>query len=287
MASYIPITKELLLDVAKIKPRQRAKVMKILGKQEYNRCAEDVFYWFDPAQHYLPYVYTLDPHILYNCILCGDSSTHSKDKLAFHLSIKHGIKSLSNEADVRKRHFTTVDPVRPFVLLDYMPPIVKAWEDETLLMIEKSRDVMATWLIVALYTWDSMFHKGRQNIFQSKTANDTNELVKRSNGIYENHPKFLRDVVKGVYNLGGSKSGELKFESIKSEILGFPQGPDVIRQYHPTGIFQDEAAYQEKAKDAFTAIKPAIQNGGKYTGISSANPGWFQMVCQDRLEEVL
>jgi len=166
-----------------------------------------------------------------------------------------------------------------------MPPIIKYWINEPLLVVEKSRDVMATWLIVALYTWDTVFHPGRQNIFQSKTANDTNELVKRSWHIYQNQPQFLRKVVKGIYNLGGSKSGEFKLDGIHSEILGFPQGPDVVRQYHPSGIFQDEAAYQERAHDAFTAIKPAIQNGGRYTGISSANPGWFQLVCQDRSEE--
>lgn len=261
--------------------------MKVLGAQEYNRCAEDVLYWFDPKQHYIPYVYTLDPHVLYTCILCNNETVHAQNKLNVHLALKHNIKSSSSKTQTRKAYFSTVDPVRPFVLNEYMPPLIRAWEEEPLMVIQKSRDVMATWLIVALYTWDSMFHKGRQNIFQSKTANDTNELVKRARGIYENHPKFLKDIVKATYGLGGSKSGELKFPGIDSEILGFPQGPDVIRQYHPTGIFQDEAAYQEKAKDAFTAIKPAIQNGGRYTGISSANPGWFQMVAQDRLEEIM
>lgn len=281
----IPITQELLLSVAKLKPKQRNQAMRAIGQQEYDRCAEDIFYWFDPAQHYIPYVYTLDPHLLYTCVMCPNDTPHSQEKLDVHLSLVHNMKNIATKD--RKQYFSAINPVRPFILEEYMPPIIKAWQEEQLFVIQKSRDVMATWLIVALYMWDTMFHSGRQNIFQSKTANDTNELLKRARGIYENHPKFIKDICKGVYNLGGSKSGELKFDSIGSEILGFPQGPDVIRQYHPTGIFQDEAAYQEKAMDAFTAIKPAIQNGGRYTGISSANPGWFQMVAQDRLEEVL
>ena len=44
---------------------------------------------------------------------------------------------------------------------------------------------MATWLVVALYTWDTIFHPGRQNFFQSETAPKTLELVRRAWHIYK------------------------------------------------------------------------------------------------------
>ena len=281
--THIPITKTLLTDIAKISnTRTKSKVLKALGQREYQRCAEDVLYWLDPSQHDdIAYVHTLDPHPLSTCNLCNDGAAHFFNKLEVHLKLFHSIVNPGPEAI--KSMFTKVDPVRPFILKEYMPPIIRAWEKEPLMCIEKSRDVMATWLIITLYTWDTLFHRGRQNIVQSKTSSDSNELVKRAKHIYEHQPKFLRDVVKAVYTIGTQRSGELKLESINSEMLGFPQGPDIIRQLHPSGIFVDEAAFQEKAADAFASIKPAIQNGGRYTAISSANPGWFQHLCQDNL----
>jgi hypothetical protein len=74
-------------------------------------------------------------------------------------------------------------------------------------------------------------------------------------------------------------------ERTRSEILGFPQGPDQIRQFHPTVIFQDEAAFQPLAGEAFAAIKPAIQMGGKFVAISSANRSYFELICKDKTDD--
>ena len=58
--------------------------------------------------------------------------------------------------------------------------------------------MMATWMIVALHTWDCLFHKGRQHLFQSQTAPKTLELVQRAYFIAKRQPKFLRDVIGPV-----------------------------------------------------------------------------------------
>jgi hypothetical protein len=81
------------------------------------------------------------------------------------------------------------------------------------------------------------------------------------------------------------KGGILEVPELGSMIMGFPQDPDTVRQFHPRGLFQDEAAFMPKAGDAFAAAKPTIQNGGRYTAISSANASWFQMLTQDTLSE--
>lgn len=131
-----------------------------------------------------------------------------------------------------------------------------------------------------------MFNDGRQHIFQSQDAGKTFELVSRSNVIYQNMPSWLRQAVGGIkYSKGDSKSGELYFLERDSEILGFPQGPDQIRQYHPSLIFMDEAAFQNQAGDAFAAIKPAILMGGKAVMISSANRSYFELICRDKTDD--
>jgi hypothetical protein len=276
------ITKDLLTAIAKLKTKERTKVMTHLGKIEYTKCAEDVMYWLDSSRHYLPYVYTMDPHELYSCSLCNSTTSYPAKQREVHLEVSHEIFNIHEKE--YKNLFTKLDPVRPFPIKEYMPPLIKYMLTEPLMAIEKSRDVMATWLVVAVCTWDAFFHRGRQIIFQSKTSSDSNELIKRANHIYKNQPKFLKSVIKGEYNVGQNRSGELKFPTIDSEILGLPQGPDIIRQLHPSVVFTDETAYHPQAHDTFTALKPTIQHGGSYIGISSANPGWFQAICQDTLE---
>jgi hypothetical protein len=141
--------------------------------------------------------------------------------------------------------------------------------------------MMATWLIVALYTWDTLFHRNRENIFQSDDSTKTLDLVERSYFIWDNQPSFLKQIQPATITSGQTRSGILRVPGLVSTILGFPQGPDQIRQYHPSGVFVDEAAFQVEAEAAFMAVKPAIQAGGRYTAVSSANPGFFYASCRD------
>ena len=277
------ITQSVLDDIAKLPARNRKLAVGALGAMEYKRCGEDPLYWLDSSRHLMPYVYTLDPHELYTCNLCGDGLSHALQKRSFHLQAQHATRVERGE-DMRG-YFTMLNPIRPFPIYAYMPPLVKAWEEENLLLIRKSRDVMATWLIVALYTWLTIFQPGRQNIFQSKTASDTDELVRRAYHMYKHQPRFLRDNVQAEYTIGQTRSGAFKIPKTNSEIIGLPQGGEQIRGLHPTGVYMDEMAFQDKAYDAFAAVKPAIQNGGRFTATSSANPSYFQLLCADQTED--
>ena len=54
----------------KLPARRRSAVVKELGKMEWERCAQDPKYWMDPKAHWVPYVYTTDPHPYYECKMC-------------------------------------------------------------------------------------------------------------------------------------------------------------------------------------------------------------------------
>lgn len=276
----IEINKEFLEWVAKLPKKKRKQYMVLAGQNEWRKCAEDIFYWIDAKKHYFPYVYTLDPHPMNQCLICKDEEGHAFSKRDVHLELHHNIK-VSSEDELRG-YFVEMPTTRIFTVHDYMRPIIECWLKEQYVFVEKSRDMMMTWLAVAMYTWDTLFHAGRQNIFQSEDATKTLELVKRAGFIYSNQPKFLRDVFRAVCVAGSSRAGILTVEGLNSEIIGFPQGPDQIRQYHPSGVFQDEAAFQDKAGESFSAIKPSIQNGGRFTAVSSANPSWFYLAVSDR-----
>lgn len=266
--------------LAKLPAAERKKLYAELGQQEWDRCAKDPMYWLDPSRHVIPYVHTRDPKQLYTCRLCGpESATYFFDNRHTHLERRHSIET-EEETEIAER-FAELPTVRPFTIFPYVEPIVKTWLREKFLFIEKSRDMMATWLIVSLYTWDTLFHQNRENIFQSDDSTKTLDLVERAFFIWENQPAFLKSVHPAGFTAGQTRAGIMKVPSLKSIILGFPQGPDQIRQFHPSGVFQDEAAFQTEAQAAFMAVKPAVQAGGRFTAVSSANPGWFMASCRD------
>jgi hypothetical protein len=283
------LTPELMEKVKLLSKKDRKEAYRRIGKIEFEHCAEDIFYWFDSGQHVktprwpggLPYVFTRDPHVLYRCAICQAEVYGQRREI--HLEATHEIKEKS--AKEIQGFFFELPTVREFALLEYMAPIVEYWLRNPLCAVEKSRDMMATWLMVALHTWDVLFHEGRQHIFQSEDSSKSAELVKRAEVIFTFQPEFIKVQHPGKYSQGANRSGVFQVPTLGSEILGFPQGGGQIRQYHPSGLFQDEAAFQVEAADGFQAIKPAIQAGGRFTAISSANPSWFQTICRDTSDQ--
>jgi hypothetical protein len=281
MSDFV-LTKDVLNQIAKLTPPKRRKALRAIGQIEWQRCADDVLYWLDSSRHLVPYVYTKDPKPLYQCLLCNDGNTHFFNRRYSHLAVRHNLEPKKEEE--ARGYFHELSPIRPWTLMPYMPPIAQWWLREPVMFVEKSRDMMATWLAVALFTWDTIFHRARQNIFQSDDSTKTRELVERSMFIWKNQPEWLKAVHPAAFSIGPAKAGIFTVPTLESEILGFPQGADQIRQYHPSGIFVDEAAFQPDAGAAFAAVKPAIQAGGRYTAVSSANPSFFYLACRDSLD---
>lgn len=283
MAQITPFLTEARLRQIAAMPKARIRVaMQIAGREEWQRCKDDIFYWVDASRHPIPYVFTKDEHPMYSCALCADNEPHVGKLRKEHLKLFHEI-NVSDIMDINA-HFAQIPAIRPYPFREYIRPIYNVLLTEELVAIPKSRDMFATWLVVTFFAWKVLFHEGAQCIFQSENAMKTRELVKRVETIYRNQPKWLQAVHPGKFAEGVSKAGLFTVDSLQSEIIGFPQGADKIRQYHPTAVFSDEAAFNPNAADTFAAVRPAIQNGGQYVAISSANPGWMQHLCEDSLE---
>ena len=287
------LDKDFLAKLSSAPKSHSRAIQAELAQTEFSRCAADPVYWLDTAQHpAFTYAFTLDPRPLYQCKRCVAQrhplaeASIPEFRVEAHLAKWH--KVTLGESDSPILHYNLIPRQRPFTVKSYMPPIIKYWRTSQFFAIEKSRDMIATWLMSALIAWDVLFHPATQWVVQSKEAPTTLEIVRdRCFYLWQNQPKFLRDVAPAKFIMGSTRSGELKVPSLRSEILGFPQGPDKIRYLHPAGVFLDEAAFQDKAKDAVGAIQPAIKGGGKLNMISSANPGYFQLICEDRLDDAI
>lgn len=187
-----------------------------------------------------------------------------------------------------------LNPLKPYPEKEYLKIIVEKWLKHPLLLIPKSRQMMLSWIMTSLYLWDTQFHAGRLTFFQSKKADDANDLVKRSKLVWDNEPSFLKRYYKDgkfhtlqcnpqaqgshVYNL-------MTFPQIHSEIRGIPEGGDVIRMHTCSGILSDEMAFQPEAKSAYTAAKPTISSKGRFTGVSTAEDNtFFEDLVFDKLD---
>lgn len=163
----------------------------------------------------------------------------------------------------------------------YLEYYFKVWLRQPLIAVPKSRRMFMSWGNIILYTWDTLFHVGRNNAFVSKKEDDSDDLVQRAKFILDNLdyskiPKEFLPEWKYVYN-------KLSFPQIDSKLRGYPSGSDQLRQFTFSGMFFDEMAFWENAEKAYGAALPTIEGGGRLTAVSSPGPGFFKRIVFDTL----
>jgi hypothetical protein len=168
-------------------------------------------------------------------------------------------------------------PYRPFPDKPYFRPIMETFYEQPVLFIEKSRDMMLSWLCVGLFTHTVMTTPGIEVLFQSQKEEKAFELVEYAKTLYEHSNCSIRK----AYPLKSKiqAAGTLEFAH-GSRIIGIPGGGDQIRSYHPWGLFQDEAAFMPEAGESYDHAVPVCK---KIVVLSSAGPGWFADYVNDRL----
>jgi hypothetical protein len=184
-----------------------------------------------------------------------------------HPFLKHYVKTIDpHDEDGLAKDFPYSRP--------YVQRLVDGWLENRLMLVAKSRQMIISWLFVALYTWDAMVHDGKFIFFQSRKEDDAGlgsplSLLSRALFIWQNLPDWMQE----EFPITTKRKPQLiVFEKTKSTIYAVSQDSDALRQYTATGIFADELAFQEDARDAFIASKPTIDGGSaRYTGVSTAN----------------
>jgi len=167
----------------------------------------------------------------------------------------------------------------------YVECLVNTWHRERFLLVPKSRRMVVTWTLVACHYWLARFRENSKVAFASRKQglNDSEgsaELVKRAKFIDAHLPPEVPPVLGGR---GAYAWCRAQFPN-GSEIVGIGQGADQARQYTFTAYFADEMAFWEQAKESYVAIMPTLEGGGRFTGVSSANPGFFRQMCYDELD---
>lgn len=219
---------------------------------------------------------------------------------------------LFQHAMTQDEHDPTVF-AKPFPRHEYIRYIADVLQFERRIAIEKSRQMIMSWVVCAFVLWVGMFRPNVLFFIQSKKEEDAADRLDRIYKLYFRLPAFLRR--RFPINLNSGKPGgqlytDLYFtwqeadadffglaalsgqgatifdlvanKAVRSHLWAIPQGEDVVRQYTATGIFSDEDAFQEEAGKAYGAYMPTLDKDSWIIKVSTANPGHFESVCRDR-----
>lgn len=163
---------------------------------------------------------------------------------------------------------------------NYLEHVLREWHGNPRTLWPKSRRLLMSWTLVIAHYWLARYRPASLIGFATRKHGDSEEegsaeLVKRCKIIHEHLPPFvLKRPVK--YTLG-----KFSFLDNESTILAIAQGADQARQYTYTAYLADEFAFWEQAAATYAALYPTLEGGGRFTGVSSAGPGFMQQLVFD------
>ena len=164
------------------------------------------------------------------------------------------------------RNIQTLDAVggiKPFPDYPFARKLVEELQRNRILIVAKSRQMMATWIVCAYNLQQAIKDEPGIYLFLSKGARDSGELIKRLRIMIQNLPEDLAD---GIV----VKAGEVAFPS-GSRIIALPATEYAPRMHSPRGVFWDEMAFTPYSEGIWAAVKPAVDSGGGFVGVSTPN----------------
>jgi hypothetical protein len=180
-------------------------------------------------------------------------------------------QTLINVADNPWHFFTefvfTQDPrrgVSRYPDYDYLREFLWVMHHERMLLVPKSRQMLVTWSVVAYALWLALFRRSGDYLFLSRNERCAAELLDRARFILDHLPPFMQPKRKT------NSAEEIEFAKIGSRILSLPATPHGPRMYSPTAVFWDEMAFTPFDEQIWTALKPALDSGGQFIGVSSS-----------------
>jgi hypothetical protein len=168
---------------------------------------------------------------------------------------------------------TLVERVPP---KDYLRRIVQDWFTYPKYLLSKSRQLMATWMMMILLVHRCLFTKNIKAFCQTKKEDDADsEMIQRAKFVYESLPFWMRRFSPAKYSYC-----KMNFSRTGSFMRGIPAGGDQIRSHNPNILISDEFAFQQDAEESYTAALACCK---RISLVSSANPGFMADLVKDKM----
>lgn len=181
------------------------------------------------------------------------------------------------------------DPRRPFPNKLYLKVLVTVWLASKCLRVEKSRQIMVTWLLAALWLWMCLKRPGTRVAWICKKMADAHDHLKsRVWWLYQNIPvnyaKPRAEFVNGTFCVYHDETAYLSgIPSSRIEPMAAERGSGgsqedqqrsaaaQLRSKTYTGIVWDEAAFDRGQDEIHGSALPCVDGGGYFNIVSSAN----------------
>lgn len=166
----------------------------------------------------------------------------------------------------------------------YLEHMARKWEEvaardhDRVLGIWKSRQMMATWFVMAMTLWTILDRVGSLVLLRSRKEADAAAMISRIGVILRKMPGKIQELL-GNYQV---QNLVIELPMHDARIEGIPQGAAQVHGRTPTILADDELALQEEAESGFAEAQPAIEGGGMYVALSSARPGFMHRWVNDR-----
>ncbi len=153
--------------------------------------------------------------------------------------------------------------ILPFPDYRFLRDLVEALDSNRWLIAAKSRQMLATWTVCAFVLYKALYANPGTYLMLSKGARDSEELLKRLKIIVNNLQGAERDEIR-------VRKERIEFSN-ESRIIALPATEDAVRMHSPAGVFWDEMAFTPVSDAIWTAVKPALDSGGSFWGVSTPN----------------
>lgn len=156
--------------------------------------------------------------------------------------------------------------VAPMPAKEYMHLLINTVRNEPRGMLMKSRQMMVSWLMMWLITWDAITKQSRHNIVQGKRLDDVSArgwkgMLGRARFMRQHLPPWLQPVVV-------KEDTAIETYGSGSALEAIPEGGDIVRSRVPSMMFMDELAFQETGGENWDAANAAA---GWMWGVSTPN----------------
>lgn len=164
-------------------------------------------------------------------------------------------------------------PFKPFPPLPYLEPLLEVLDNEPIVFLEKSRTMMASWIVAGWAAHLAFTRPASCIVFQSEDEDRAVHSVGYCKTLWEHSPELLREQWTLAKPLDKQPYNEFRLANA-SRLVAIPGDPDKIRSEHPTAVILEEAAHIQEGERSFNVA--AATRCPHLICVSSANPGWFR-----------
>jgi hypothetical protein len=155
---------------------------------------------------------------------------------------------------------------------------------EPIVFIEKSRTMMASWLVSAIFAHMMFTRPATMVVFQSQDRDRATNDVKYVKTLYDQSLGALKARWPTRRGVPPFEQAFDRFELENGSMcVGLSGEPNKSRSLHPTAFVMDEAAFMVDGEEIFNtmlAAKPL-----HLVALSSAYPGWFRTATEEAIPE--